>query len=204
MTDAALCGEFGVVATVEAALGAGVTVVQLRDDNLTDEEFVNLGRAIMRVVRLTDAAFIVNNRVHLVEAIGADGTHVGQSDLGVAEARALLGPHGYLGLSVQSVEHVTAALAAGSAGVDYLGVGPVFATTTKLDAATPGGLERLAEIVSVSPWPCVAIGGVTHDRLGEVHRAGAAGAAVVSAICGQYDVTTATRALRRAWDHALE
>jgi thiamine-phosphate pyrophosphorylase len=86
--------------------------------------------------------------------------------------------------------------------VDYLGVGPVWGTATKLDAATPAGVERLRQITSASPWPCVAIGGINLERLSEVRRAGAAGAAVVSAICGQQDVAAATRQLRAAWDGA--
>ena len=86
--------------------------------------------------------------------------------------------------------------------LDYLGVGPVWASATKLDAAAPGGLERLRQIAAASPWPCVAIGGITLARVPQVRRAGAAGAAVVSAICGRPDVAVATRALRAAWQGA--
>jgi thiamine-phosphate pyrophosphorylase len=114
----------------------------------------------------------------------------------------LLGPAAYLGLSAQTVEHVAAAREHADGTVDYLGVGPVWGTATKLDAAAPGGLERLHQVTSASPWPCVAIGGINRQRLPRVRRAGAAGAAVVSAICGQPDVAAATRALRAAWDGA--
>jgi len=145
---------------------------------------------------------IVNDRIDLVDAIGAQGGHVGQSDLGVGQARALLGPAAYLGLSVQTMEHLAEARTSGEGTLDYLGVGPVWGTATKLDAAAPGGLERLRQMTSASPWPCVAIGGITLERLPQVRRAGAAGAAVVSAICGQPDVAVATRALRAAWDGA--
>jgi len=202
VTDTVMCGQFGVVATVSAAAGAGVTVVQLRDEDATDNELVSLGRQVMAVLNGTDVALIVNDRVHLVDAMGAHGAHVGQSDLGIGPARALLGPAAYLGLSAQTVEHVAAAREHADGTVDYLGVGPVWGTATKLDAAAPGGLERLHQVTSASPWPCVAIGGINRQRLPRVRRAGAAGAAVVSAICGQPDVAAATRALRAAWDGA--
>jgi thiamine-phosphate pyrophosphorylase len=202
VTDTALCGRLGVAATVSAAVVAGVTVVQLRDEDATDDELVRLGRQVMKALEGTDVALIINDRVHLVEAIGAHGGHVGQSDLGIGEARALLGPAAYLGLSVQTVEHVATAREHADGTVDYLGVGPVWGTATKLDAAAPGGLERLQQVTSASPWPCVAIGGITVERVPQVRRAGAVGAAVVSAICGQSDVAAATRALRAAWDGA--
>ncbi|MHB1475394.1 MAG: thiamine phosphate synthase [Dermatophilaceae bacterium] len=202
VTDTVLCGQFGVAATVSAAVGAGVTVVQLRDQDATDDELVSLGRQIVAVLHGTDVPLIVNDRVHLVDAIGAHGAHVGQCDLEIGTARALLGPAAYLGLSAQTVEHVAAAREHADGTLDYLGVGPAWATTTKLDAAAPGGLERLHQVTSVSPWPCVAIGGINLQRLPRVRRAGAAGAAVVSAICGQPDVAAATRALRAAWDGA--
>jgi len=202
VTDTVMCGQFGVAATVSAAVGAGVTVVQLRDVDATDDELVSLGRQVMVVLKGTDVALIVNDRIHLVDAIGADGAHVGQSDLGIGQARALLGPAAYLGLSAQSVEHLAAAREHADGTLDYLGVGPVWGTATKLDAAPPGGLETLHQITLVSPWPCVAIGGINLERLSQVRRTGAAGAAVVSAICGQPEVAAATRALRVAWDGA--
>lgn len=200
VTDTLMCGQFGVVATVSAAVGAGVTLVQLRDPDATDDELVTLGRQVVAALQGTGVALIVNDRIHLVDAIGAHGAHVGQSDLGIGPARALLGPAAYLGLSVQILEHVAAARDYPDGTVDYLGVGPVWGTSTKLDAAAPGGLERLHQITTASPWPCVAIGGINAQRLSQVRRAGAVGAAVVSAICGRPDVAAATRALRAAWD----
>ena len=202
VTDTALCGEFGVAATVSAAVGAGVTVVQLRDVDASDDDLVALGREVIAVLRGTGVPLIVNDRADLVPAIGADGAHLGQSDLDIGQARALLGPAAYLGLSVQTLEHVVVAQGHVAGTLDYLGVGPVWGTATKLDAATPGGLELLTEITSASPWPCVAIGGIDVNRLRMVRRAGAAGVAVVSAICGQPDVAVATHALRVAWDGA--
>lgn len=202
VTDTELCGELGVAATVSAAVGAGVTAVQVRDVNLTDDELVALGRQVREVLRGSGVPLIVNDRAHLVDAIGADGAHVGQSDLNIEQARSLLGPAAYLGLSVQTLEHVAVARGHDVGMLDYLGVGPVWGTATKLDAAAPGGPELLKQITSASPWPCVAIGGINLERLPMVSGAGAAGVAVVSAICGQPDVAAATRTLRDLWDGA--
>jgi len=201
VTDTGLCGAFGVPATVAAAVGAGATVVQLRDPFCSDDDLVTLGRALVRELAGSGVPLIVNDRVELVEAIGADGAHVGQDDLDVVGARKRLGPDAYLGLSVQTVDHVRAARRARAGLIDYLGVGPVWPQSTKPDAAVPGGLERLAEIVASSPWPCVAIGGISLPRVHLVRRAGAAGVAVVSAVCGQDDPAEATSRLRAEWDH---
>ena len=202
VTDSVMCGELGVTATVSAAVRAGVTVVQLRDVDASDDELVGLGRELIAVLRGTRVPLIVNDRIHLVEAIGADGGHVGQSDLGVDQARGMLGPAAYLGLSVQTLEHVAAAREHAEATLDYLGVGPVWGTATKLDAASPGGLGRLCQITAASRWPCVAIGGIDAERVALVRSSGAAGVAVVSAVCGQPDVAAATRTLRARWDGA--
>lgn len=199
VTDTAMCGPAGVLETVRAAVEGGVTAVQLRDPAATDAELVTLGRAVVAALAGTGVPLLVNDRVDLVEAMGAQGAHVGQGDLDVAAARRLLGPAGLLGLSVQTPEHVRQAATA-SAELDYLGVGPVWPQSTKPDAAHPVGLDTLAAVVSASPWPCVAIGGVTIDRIPDVRGRGAAGVAVVSAVCGQPDPATAAAVLRRAWD----
>lgn len=200
VTDTRRCAQVGVPVTVAAAVAAGVTVVQLRDPAASDADLVDLGRQIITVLTGTGVPLLVNDRVHLVEAIGAHGAHVGQGDLDVGAARESVGPGAYLGLSVQTTEHVEAVLEHGADIVDYLGVGPVWATDSKVDAASPGGLDRLRAITSASPWPCVAIGGVDARRVDAVRAAGADGVAVVSAICGQPDVSAATAALRVAWD----
>ena len=203
VTDSRLCGFLGVPATVAAAVGAGASAVQLRDPGSPDDDLVSLGRAVVRELAGSGVPVLVNDRVDLVAAIGADGAHVGQGDLDVASARRALGPEAYLGLSVQSLEHVTAARRVGLE-LDYLGVGPVWPQVTKPDAGEPSGLDRLRGIVAASPWPCVAIGGIGPGRVRPVRVAGAAGVAVVSAICGQPDPAAATRALRAEWDGAVD
>jgi thiamine-phosphate pyrophosphorylase len=202
VTDTRLCGDFGVPATVAAAVTAGVTVVQLRDPDADDDVFVALGRSVARVLHGSGVPLIVNDRVHLVAAIGADGAHIGQGDTDPQTARNILGPQALLGLSVQTREHVEDARRWDPGIIDYLGVGPVWPQTTKPDAARPAGVERLREIVMMSPWPCVAIGGIDSVRTNLVRRQGAAGVAVVSAICGQPDVVEATKSIRMAWGTA--
>ncbi len=202
VTDTAMCGEFGVPATVAAAVQAGVTIVQLRDPDADDEEFVELGRAVEAVLRGSGVPLIVNDRVHLVRSIGADGAHIGQDDLDPIAARAIIGPDAVLGLSVHAPSHLAAAERLPPRVIDYLGVGPVWAQSTKPDAAEPGGPALLADIVAHSRWPSVAIGGIDAQRVRLVRDTGAAGVAVVSAVCGQPDVGAATARLRQAWDES--
>ncbi|HMN22488.1 MAG TPA: thiamine phosphate synthase [Ottowia sp.] len=202
VTDTRLCGAHGVVQTVAQAVAAGVSLVQLRDPDCSDADFVALGRALVGALAGTGVPLIVNDRVALAAVVGAAGAHVGQHDLDARAARHLLGPAAWLGLSVQTLEQVVAAQQLPAGTIDYLGVGPVWAQQTKPDAEPAGGPGLLARIVRRSPWPCVAIGGIDAARADAVRRAGAAGLSVVSAICGQSDVEAATRRLRAAWDSA--
>jgi thiamine-phosphate pyrophosphorylase len=199
VTDTRLCGELGVAATVREAVASGVTMVQLRDHHLPDDDFVRLGREVATALDGSGVPLLVDDRVHLVEAIGAHGVHVGQDDMDVVEARRLLGPDALIGLSVHTLEQVAAAKARPAGSIDYLGIGPVWQQTTKLDAASPVGLDGLRDMVSHSPWPSVAIGGIGMARAAAVRATGASGVAVVSAICGRPDVGKATRELTAAW-----
>lgn len=202
VTDTRMCGRVGVVATVTEAVSAGVTAVQLRDPHSGDEDFVALGTRLRKSLDWTGVPLLVNDRVHLVAEIGASGAHVGQGDMHPVAARDLLGDDAYLGLSVHTAGQVDEALRLPAGTVDYLGVGPVWSQSTKPDAAAPCSPEALADIVRRSPWPCVAIGGVDAGRAATVRRSGAAGVAVVSAICGRPDVAAATRNLREAWERS--
>ena len=204
VTDRARCGSLGVVGTVRIAVHHGATVVQLRDPGATDAELVGLGRELVRELEPAGVALLVNDRPHLVAPIGAAGVHLGQGDLDAATGRARLGPEAVIGLSAQTLDHVESArsLAGGISCVNYLGVGPIWSTDSKSDAAPPCGTAHLACMVSASPWPVVAIGGITPERTAEVRASGAAGIATISGICGQSDVGRATRALRTAWDRA--
>ncbi|MFC7404039.1 thiamine phosphate synthase [Georgenia alba] len=199
VTDTGMCGARGVPATVEAAVAGGVSVVQLRDHDLTDEEFVALGRQVREVLAGTGVPLIVDDRVHLVEQIGADGAHVGQRDVPAADARSALGPDRLLGLSVSTPQQVRTAIDLDPGVLDYLGVGPMWATATKPGHADPLGPDGVAEVTVVSPWPCVAIGGIDVARAPRLRGRGLAGIAVVSAICAASDPCAAAAELRRAW-----
>jgi thiamine-phosphate pyrophosphorylase len=199
ITDTRLCTHKGILETVREAVDAGVSVVQLRDPDASDAEFVRQGRALVSTLTGTGVPLLVNDRVHLVAAIDADGAHIGQSDISVRDARRILGPGAYLGLSMQHPAHLAMARSGRPADIDYLGIGPVWAQTTKTDAVAPIGLDGLRKLVESSPWECVAIGGIDAGRVQAVRASGAAGVAVVSAICGQPDIGLATRELRAAW-----
>ena len=200
VTDTAQCGgPDGVVRTVGQAVDAGVTLVQLRDPHAGDEDFVALGRAVVKVIG-GRVPLLVNDRVHLAGRIGADGAHVGQHDLDIRQARDLLGPDALLGLSASTAEEIAAAQVAGPGVVDYLGVGAFRATATKPDAPPAGGLDLVRRVVRASPWPVVMIGGITAADLPGIRAAGADGVAVVSAICGQPDIAAATRTLLAHWN----
>ena len=202
VTDTALCARAGLAATVGAAVRAGVTAVQVRDPGASDAELVRLGVQVRAALDGTGVPLLVNDRVHLVQEIGAHGAHIGQGDMPAPQARALLGDDAYLGLTVHDAAEVRQAMALPAGTVDYLGVGPVWATPTKPDHRAPGGLPLLRELSALSALPCVAIGGISAGRAALVRPTGVAGIAVVSAICGQSDVGAATSALRTSWARA--
>lgn len=201
VTDTAQCGRLGVVATVAAAVAGGVTAVQLRDPEAGLGELRDTAMQLTQLLAPSGIPLLINDHPELVAATGAAGVHIGQDDTEPARAREVIGPDRLLGLSVQTPEHVSAALHHGDL-IDYLGVGPVWPTGSKPDAAPAGGPASLAEIVHASPWPCVAIGGISRARVAEARHAGAAGVAVISAICGQPDPHQAAADLLAAWETA--
>lgn len=194
VTDSALCGSRGVPATVEAAIAGGVTVVQLRDPNATGAELFAAATALRDLLRPAGIPFIVNDRLDVALAARADGVHLGQSDLPVREARRLAGQDFLIGLSVSTI---TEAVQAQELPVDYLGIGPVFATPTKTDAAPALGLPGTAEIVRVTAHPTVAIGGINTANAADVAATGVDGLCVVSAICAAPDPAAAARELEK-------
>ncbi|MER7277376.1 thiamine phosphate synthase [Dactylosporangium sp. NPDC000244] len=176
---------------VAAALRAGFDTVQVRpEDALTDREAFELTVRVLAMCRELGRTCLVNDRLHLALAAGADGGHVGADDLPVAAARRILGPHAILGATARDPHTARRAVADGAS---YLGVGPAFATTTKSglpDAIGPAGVRAVAEAV---PVPVVAIGGVTAARAGELFAAGAHAVAVVGAVSGAADPYAAAR-----------
>ncbi len=187
--DPDLCTGIGMIETARLAVAGGATMVQLRDKHGGTARMVETGLALKDVLRGTGALLVINDDVEAALAIGADGLHIGQDDMGSAAARAKIGPNMILGLSVE-----TEALAAAidPAIVDYAGIGPVFATPTKSDHKQPIGFDGLANLVKVAPVPTVAIGGLKSEHVASVFAAGADGLAVVSAVCGTPDPMAAT------------
>jgi thiamine-phosphate pyrophosphorylase len=193
VTDAVLCTTPDLVTTVRLAVANGVTMVQLREKTATTAQRVQMALALKEALAGTGVPLVVNDDVAAAVAADVDGAHIGQGDMSIAQARALLGPDKILGLSCETSQAVQAA---DPALVDYLGLGPVFGTATKTDHAQPIGLDGLAQLVALSPLPNVAIGGLKATHIGDVHKSGADGMAVVSAICGQEDPAAATRAFK--------
>ena len=190
--DPELCGgPEGMLVTARAAAQNGATVVQLRAPKWKKRQWLETAGALLAVLRPLGVPLIINDQIDVALAIDADGVHVGQDDLPVAETRRLIGPDKILGLSVTNAEQ----LAAVPAGVDYLGIGPAYPTGTKPDAAAVVGVPRFAQLVQASAWPVVAIGGIHAGNCAALMAAGASGVAVVSAICGQSDPALATRLL---------
>ncbi len=200
LTDTLLCGgPTEVVRTVRLAVAGGVTAVQVRDPLATTRELASLSAAVLEALRGSGVPVIVNDRVDVALAVGADGVHVGQRDLDPVAARRLLGPHRHVGLSISTAEELSEALTLPPGTVDLLGVGPIRNTPSKTDAAPALGFDGLARICASTTTPCVAIGGLGPADVAALRAAGAAGMAVISAICGRPDPQSAARELITAW-----
>ena len=199
VTDPRLCRAHGLARTVREGIEGGVTAVQLRD-KLSDKRTVfETALALKPILRDSNVPLIVNDHVDIAMAAGADGVHVGQTDLPAETVRSLIGPDMILGVSAH---HEAELKRIDPAVVSYVGLGPLWATTTKPDAAAALGVERARCLRALTPAPVVAIGGITAERAGEAMTTDVDGIAVVSAICGQKDPRAAALGLRRAVDRA--
>jgi thiamine-phosphate pyrophosphorylase len=196
VTDAVLCGPRGVEAVVAAAVRGGATCVQLREKQLDTRPFVERARALKALLAQLGVPLIINDRLDVALAVGADGVHVGQSDLPPEDVRRLM-PHALIGLSVESPEQVRAAA---NMRVDYLGVSPVFSTPSKQDTAPALGLEGLRAMRALTDLPLIAIGGIDLNNAEQVLAAGAYGLAVVRSLCAAPDPAAAAQALRQLTD----
>jgi thiamine-phosphate pyrophosphorylase len=192
VTDPVLVGDRDLVALVEAAVRGGVTLVQLRDKTADEHAFADQAKALLALLRPLGIPLIVNDRVEVARWVGADGVHVGQDDTDPRIVREQMGPDAIIGLSAGTPEEF-AAVPPGV--VDYLGVGPVYATGTKPDHDPPLGLDGLAALVRIAPLPTVAIGGIGLANAAAVRASGVNGIAVVSAICAAPDPEAAARQL---------
>lgn len=190
VTDEDLAGPRGVVETVRAAVEGGVTLVQHRCKHGSTRDFVATASALIEILRPRGIPLIINDRVDVALAVDADGVHVGQNDMRVAKVRELIGPDRILGLSAAQMEELTPEELG---PIDYLGVGPVFATTTKPNAPDPIGFEHLGRIKAAAGLPVVAIGGLKPEHVEPTLAAGADGLAIVSAIMAAEDPAKAAR-----------
>ncbi|MDY5634639.1 thiamine phosphate synthase [Treponema sp.] len=184
---------------VEKALKGGATMIQIREKDLNEKDFLLEAEELLALCRSYNVPFIVNDNVELAVKIGADGVHVGQSDMNARDVRALIGNDKILGVSTQTVEQ---ALFAQECGADYLGVGAVFPTGSKDDAEV---LDRktLMDICKAVSIPVVAIGGITKDNVRELKGTGIAGISVISAIFAQKDIQNATAELLKRTEEIL-
>jgi thiamine-phosphate pyrophosphorylase len=164
------CSRQGNEKDVIQALTAGVEIVQLRDKSATSGELYREAKTLRKLCAGTKSRLIINDRVDIALAVNADGVHLGQEDLPCEVARRLLGEKKIIGVTVHNLRE---ALTAEKASADYLGVSPIFATSTKSDAGTPCGLETLREIRAHCKIPIVAIGGINLQNARDVIEAGA-------------------------------
>ena len=191
VTDRSWLGKNDLAAQVEDTLRAGATFVQLREKQLDDAAFLAEARRIKAVTDRYGVPFVINDNVRVALACGADGVHVGQEDMEAGDVRKLLGPDKILGVSAHTMEEARLAAARGA---DYLGVGAVFSTSTKLDVNTLP-FETLREICGAVSIPVVAIGGINRDNIRKLKGSGIGGVAVISAIFAQPDIYAAAREL---------
>lgn len=193
VTDRSWLNGKSLYSQVEGALKGGVTFLQLREKELDQEHFLREAVEIRGLCRKYQVPFIINDNVEIALEMNADGVHVGQSDMEAGKVREKLGPDKIIGVSARTVEQ---ALLAEQRGADYLGVGAVFPTGTKLDAGDVS-FETLRDICRAVSIPVVAIGGITGENLGELKGSGIAGIAVVSAIFAREDTEAAAGKLKK-------
>jgi len=179
VTDRALAGDRPVEEVVEEAVKGGVTMVQLREKECPKAEFVSRALRLKRILRSYGVPLIINDDVEVAMLSGADGVHLGQSDMSPLRAREILGPDRIIGLSVENFDEVQQAQ---FQNVDYIAASPVFKTGTKTDTKTEFGIDGVRRMVRMSTLPIVGIGNMNAGSAGDVICAGADGVAVVSAI----------------------
>ena len=193
VTDRSRLKNRSLTDAVEEAIKAGITFLQLREKNLDYDSFLQLAKEIKKIADKYGIPYVINDNVDIAMACGADGVHVGQRDMEAKSVRKIIGPNKILGVSAQTVEQ---AINAEKNGADYIGVGSVFPTSTKLDAEAVS-YETLKDICNAVSIPIVAIGGINKDNVMKLAGSGIDGIAVVSAIFAQSDITAAVKELRQ-------
>ena len=188
ITDSTFCGEEEFLRRVEDALRGGITLLQIREKNKTTREYIDLAEKVHALTVKYNVPLIIDDRIDVAMAVGAEGVHLGQSDMPVATARKILGDDIIIGATTKTVPQ---ALEAYEQGADYLGVGAIYPTTTKVKTVLTS-VETLADICHAVPIPVNAIGGLNKDNIDVLKDADIAGICVVSAIMkadSPYDAT---------------
>ncbi|WP_298940623.1 thiamine phosphate synthase [uncultured Psychromonas sp.] len=185
---------------VKEAVAGGVTMVQVREKSSDIRSFIARAQAIKSILKGTNVALIINDRVDVALAVDADGVHLGQSDMPAELARQLIGPNKLLGLSIEN-EHQL--LEANTLSLDYIGLSAIFATPTKTDTKKEWGIAGLANALTKTNFPVVAIGGINQTNLDEIIKTGVDGVALVSAICHADDSKVAAATLLKQIQAAM-
>lgn len=191
ITDRTWLGNNSLASQVEQSIKAGATFVQIREKNITFDEYVKIAKEIKNITDKYKVPFVINDDVDVAIAVDADGVHIGQSDENLISARKKLGDDKIIGVSAQNVEQ---AVLAQKNGADYLGVGAVFTTSTKLDASAVS-YETLKSICNSVDIPVVAIGGISDKNILELKGSGIDGVSVISAVFAKPDIAKATSEL---------
>lgn len=193
ITDIVCQDRFSHEALARLAVAGGADAIQFRQKAGATRELIQTAIAVKQACG--DVPFIVNDRVDVAIAAGADGVHLGQEDFPIDRARALLGENALIGGTAKTRSQARQCMAQGA---DYIGFGPIYTTDSKADAGSAKGLDALRELVDGIDIPIVAIGGIGLENVGDVMDTGAHGIAVISAVCCQPDPAEATRKLRNA------
>lgn len=196
VTDRDILGGRDLLKAVEAAVEGGASLIQLREKDSSSRNFYKLAVQMKELVNSHGVPLIINDRLDIALAVNADGLHIGQDDIPLTVARAILGPGKIIGYSVSNLQE---ALFGEKNGADYLGAGPVYATGSKADAGLPIGLTSLKAIKESVSIPVVAIGGVGLNNIAEVKQTGVDGVSVISAILGRQDIAAAARDIAGLW-----
>jgi thiamine-phosphate pyrophosphorylase len=191
VTDRTWLGDHTLADQVEKTLQSGATFLQLREKDLSYDEFVELAYQIKTIANRYHVPFVINDNIDVAQAVGADGVHIGQTDEDILKVRDQLGPEKIIGLSAHTTEE---AILAEQLGADYIGVGAIFPTNTKLDANAVS-YSTLQDICKSVTIPVVAIGGISKENISKLSGSGVDGVAVISAVFAQPDISYATKDL---------
>jgi thiamine-phosphate pyrophosphorylase len=198
ITDTSLQKKFSHVELTEIALAGGADTIQFRSKSGSTKDMIESARQMKVLCSRAGVPLIINDRIDIALAAGADGVHLGQDDFPIPLARKLLGPDAIIGGSAGDMEEAKKCLAEGA---DYIGVGPVYYTKSKPDAGKAMGIENLRIIADEIPLPIIAIGGITASDIEELLETGAHGVAVISAVCLSDDPEAAARRFRDTLDN---